>query len=121
MGVRLRLDLLLLNEGGKHMAKVLSTQISFPPSTSPDVKGYKLYMEEAPNPVTYESPAFDLGLNTTVILSTLPGMETKDGPYNLGVSAYDDAGNESDMSRVDNLPLDFAAPAAPGDIVITRS
>ena len=103
------------------MAKVQSVNLSFPASDSPDVVGYKLYMEVSPAAVTYESQSFDLGTETSIDLATLPGMTTLDGGYNIGITAVDDAGNESSMSLIDNVPLDFEAPNPPGAIVITRS
>jgi hypothetical protein len=99
---------------------VKNVTISFPPSNSPDVVGYKLYLEEVPRLVSYDSEPFDLGDNTTVDLSTLPGMTTKDGVYNLGVTAVDDAGNESSMSIMSDVPLDFVQPDPPGQITISR-
>lgn len=103
------------------MAKVLNTTISWTGSTSPDVVGYALYVQDAPDPADYSSPRFEVGNVTSVILSTLPGMTTKDGVFNIGIAAIDDAGNESDMAMVNDLPLDFAAPAAPGALVVTRT
>lgn len=103
------------------MAKVQNVNLSFPGSASPDVVGYKLYMEEAPNEITYDSPSFDLVDNTSVDLSSLPGITSKDGVYNLGITAVDDAGNESSFSLINDVPLDFAAPDPPGEITITRS
>ena len=98
------------------MAKMLK----FKASDSPDVVNYKLYLEEAPNPVTYDSESVDLGNVAdadgyiVVDLSTFTELTTKDGTYNLGVTAIDDAGNESSMSKADNVPLDFVAPDPPG-------
>ena len=90
--------------------------------------GYKLYMAEAPADVeavdengAYLAKSYDLGNMTEVDLSTLPGMTSNDGVYNLGVTAIDDAGNESSMSRAENVPLDFAAPDSPGALVIARA
>ena len=40
------------------MALVKTATLNFPPSGSPDVTGYKLYMAEAPAPVDYDSPSF---------------------------------------------------------------
>lgn len=109
------------------MAIVKKVTLSFPQSDSPDVVGYKLYMVEAPAQVdevdedgNYLAKSYDLGLNTDIELSTLPGMTTNDGVYNIGVTAVDDAENESSMSIAENVPLDFAAPNAPGELVITR-
>jgi len=102
------------------MSKVLSTKLSFSPSDSQDVVGYKLYVQPAPDPVTYDSPSFDLGNKTEVFISTLPGLDQVDGVYNLGVTSVDDAENESDMTLIEGVSLDFFAPAPVGDLRITR-
>jgi len=93
--------------------------LSFPASPSPDVVGYNLYVAEAPAVVDYDSEKFDLGNVTTVDLATISGFTTKDGTYNLGVSAYDAAGNESSLSTIDDVVMDFVAPDPPGQITIT--
>lgn len=103
------------------MAKVKSIVVKYPASPSPDVVGYKLYMAAAPAPVDYDSPSFDLGKVTEVDISTLEGITSKDGTYNLGVTAVDDAGNESSISIVEGVAIDFAAPDPPGVIVVERS
>ena len=103
------------------MAKVKGLTLSFPPSGSPDVVGYKMYIEESPNTVSYDSQSFDLGNNTTVDISSLAGMTTMDGVYNVGVTALDDAGNESSMSIANDIPLDFAAPNPPGELSFVAS
>lgn len=100
------------------MTKIKNLKISFAPSDSPDVIGYKMYIEETPNLVTYNSEYFDLGNNTTIDLSTLSGITTKDGIYNIGIVAIDDAGNESSMSKANDIPLDFMAPNPPGEIIL---
>ena len=100
--------------------KVKNVTLSFPASGSTDVVGYKLYMEAVPTDVSYESQSFDLGNITTIDLATLPGVTTTDGVYNLGIAAVDDAGNESSFSLISNVPLDFLAPDAPGEITIIR-
>lgn len=102
------------------MAKVKSAILSFPVSPSPDVVNYKLYYAVAPEPVTYDSAFVDLGLETSYDLATLPGAVGLDIQFNLGVTALDEVGNESDMKLLENVSLDFAAPDAPGDLVITR-
>ena len=98
------------------MPKVKDVILTFPPSGSPDVVGYKLYVQLANDPVTYDSESWDLGLNTTIDIATLPGMTTKDDIYNLGVTAVDEAGNESSFSLINNVPLDFVAPDPPGPL-----
>ena len=103
------------------MSKIKSVTLSFPGSDSQDVVGYKLYVSKVPADVNYESQAFDLGTNTSIILNSFPGMEGIDDVYNIGVTAIDDAGNESSMSVVNNVPLDFLAPNPPGVVTITSS
>ena len=98
------------------MAKVKDMILTFPPSGSSDVVGYKLYVQEAPDPVGYDSDFYELGNVTQIDIATLPGMTTKDGVYNIGVTAVDDAGNESSFSTIDNVPLDFVAPDPPGPL-----
>lgn len=103
------------------MAQVKSLIISFEASPSPDVSGYRLFMEEAPAAVGYESEYFDLGNVTEVDLASLEGMTTKSGTYNLGIVAIDGAGNLSSMSKAEGVVIDFVAPDPPGEIVVNRS
>ncbi len=103
------------------MAKVKNVMLSFGASGSSDVVGYKLYMEVSPSVLDYTSNSFDLGNTTSIDLSTLPGMTSNDGVYNLGITSVDDAGNESSMTLLNDVPLDFIAPDAPTDIVIIRN
>lgn len=109
------------------MAQVNEAKLKFAPSASPDVTGYKLYLEEQSNPVSYNSQSFTLGNPAPVgglievDIAALPGMTTYDGVYNLGVVAVDDAGNESSMSVKNGVPLDFVAPDPPGEITVVRS
>lgn len=100
------------------MSKVNNIVLEFSPSESADVVGYKLYITQAPEPVTYDSKAINLGSSTMVVLNELKGMPTTDAIYNLGVTAVDIVGNESSMSLLDNVPLDFTAPDAPGELLL---
>jgi len=107
------------------MSNVKSVTMKFPASGSTDVASYRLYMELAPLPVTYNSETFNINEDPiegiiSVDLSTLPGMTTKDGMYNFGVSSLDEAGNESSLSLINDVILDFVAPDPPGEITIIR-
>ena len=93
--------------------RVKSLIIQITPGASPDQVGFKLYMEEAPNPVTYNSQAWTLGPETEVDLSALEGMTTKNGRYNFGLVTIDAAGNESSMLITENVEVDFVAPDPP--------
>ena len=99
------------------MAKIKSVSLTFPPSPSSDVVGYKVYMEPTPAVVTHESPGYSLPGTTDVNLAeVLPG--DTDGVFNLGIVAVDDVGNESDFSLINAVPLDFVPPLSPGIGVI---
>lgn len=107
------------------MSEVKSMFLRFEPSDSPDVVTNKMYMEEVPNEVNYDSPAFDIGNNLNaaglveVDISTLPGMTTRDGVYNIGVAAVDDRGNEASMTLMNDVPFDFVAPNPVTGLVIS--
>lgn len=103
------------------MSKLKSAVLRFPVSGSPDVINYKLYVEADPDPVTYDSPSWNLGNDPVdgyieTDLSEVDGVSTMDGIYNIGVTSVDDAGNESSMSQLDSVPLDFVAPDPPGPL-----
>lgn len=109
------------------MAKVNSCIIRFPPSASPDVTGYKLYVAMEPNVLNYSSQSYALGNPSPggdglipVDLSLITGLAGLDGAYNIGVSAVDDAGNESSMSVKNGVQIDFIAPDPPGDVIVVR-
>ena len=102
------------------MAKIKDVKLSFPPSESLDIVGYKLYIETSPTEVTHDSPSHDLGNNTAdILLNTILG--NIDGTFNIGVVAVDDVGNESDFSLMDDVPLDFVPPGPPGSLTIVSS
>jgi len=103
------------------MSKIKDVTLTFPEVNAPDLVGYKLYFQETPAPVSYNSQFIDLGKNNSVNINTLDPLKNVDGVFNLGVTAVDDAGNESDMTTVSGVPLDFIAPDAPGPIQITRT
>ena len=118
------------------MSILKETWLRFPVGGSPDVVGFKLYIEEIPSIVVNDpdspdlSPSFDLGNNRIdvegvthgeVNLASVPGMTTLDAVYNIGVAEVDDRGNESSLSLMDNVPLDFRAPNPPGPLSISDS
>lgn len=103
------------------MAKLVTKTLRFPGSDSADVAGYKLYIVDTATPLNYSSPSMDLGNVLEVDLSTLSIVAGKEGVYDLGVSAYDSVGNESDMSVASAVPLDFIAPNAPGALEIVQA
>jgi hypothetical protein len=102
------------------MAKIKKRNISWGASTAVDVIGYKLYWAVGVNAnVDYLSSFADVGNKTAVIIpDELPTFPLVDDQMSLGVTAYDDIGNESDMTVVKNVPFDFVAPDAPTNLVV---
>jgi hypothetical protein len=103
--------------------------LHFKPSASPDVVAYRLYYTPAPAPPTYDSPNTELGMPEAdaetgklfVDLAELEAMTSIDGIFNLGIVAVDDAGNESSMLILSEIPLDFTAPDAPTEAEVVTS
>jgi hypothetical protein len=119
------------------MEYVKSATLWFAPATghdTPEIEGYKMYMLDSPLALTRDpdgsvpgSEAFDLGKpvidpdgKCRVDLSILPGMTTKDGVYNMGIVAVDDAGNESSFFELLDVAVDFDAPDPVTSAGITR-
>jgi len=106
------------------MAKIKSKIFRFTPSASPDVVGYRVYVD-LPGALTYSSPSHtelnptpDADGKVAVDLANLSISATKDGIYDIGVAALDDADNESDMATLAGVNLDFIAPDAPTNLEI---
>jgi nitrogen fixation-related uncharacterized protein len=99
------------------MAKIRKRKVRWNPSNAAGVVGYRLYWavgEEA----DYESEFADIGNVTEVILpDEVPSFPTVAGDIELGVTAVDHIGNESDMAKF-SAPFDFTAPDAPTDLVV---
>lgn len=99
------------------MAKIKKRRLSWLASSSPQVIGYKLYWSEA-GELNYDSKCATLGNVTEIILpdgvdSLTPGY----GPIELGISAVDELGNESDMVTV-MAPYQCSVPKPPKDLHI---
>jgi hypothetical protein len=98
------------------MAKLASNKVGWNRSSATDVVGYRLRIKEAPGSVDYADPAVDVGNVDQFDFATSPGFAGVDSVFNLGVTAVDDGGNESDISRLDAFPLDLVPPDAPTNV-----
>jgi len=103
------------------MPRIVPFKIKF--TKSAGSIAYRMFFEEAPEAVTYDSTSLDFvgevdsdGFVNVDLADVFAGSGVE-GSYNIGIAAFDDRGNESAMSKADNVPLDFRAPAAPGPIV----
>ena len=104
------------------MAKLIGLKIKFQASASPDVVSNNLYYAQQPTQVDYDSPHVDVGnvKDTEGFVNVDLGqyLSGLDGIYNIGIAAIDDVGNEADMSKANDLPLDFQAPEPVGTIIV---
>lgn len=101
------------------MANIKKTQISWTKSGSVDVVDYKIYYVPEGETLDYGSPGVLVGdVDQVVIPDDVPEFPLLDGIYQIGLTAVDDVGNESDFI-VQTVPFDLVAPDAPTDLVVT--
>lgn len=99
------------------MAKIRKRKIRWNPSSTADVVGYKVYWSVGGG-VNYNSESAEVGMRTEVILpDELPSFPLVEGEIELGITAVNEIGNESDMTTF-SAPFEFAVPAPPADLVI---
>ena len=85
--------------------------------TSSNVAGYKLYWA-VDERVDYDSDCAEVGNVSEVILPTdISVFPLVSGEVELGVTAINYAGNESDMAKF-SASLDFTVPDPPIDLVV---
>jgi hypothetical protein len=94
------------------MAKVKKRRLRWEPSASSNVIGYKLYWAEE-GAVNYDSPCAMIGNVTEVVLpEQVPSFPIVKGAVELGITAINEIGNESDMMTFP-APFQFSVPDAP--------
>jgi len=94
------------------MAKVKKRRLLWKPSTSSNVIAYKLYWAEE-GKVDYDSACALIGNVAEVVLpEQVPSFPMVKGPIELGITAVNEIGNESDMMILDT-PFQFSVPDAP--------
>ena len=94
------------------MAKVKKRRLLWEPSTSSNVIGYKLYWAEQ-GEMNYDSPCTMIGNVTEVVLPDgVPSFPIVKGSIELGITAVNEIGNESDMVKF-ATPFQFSVPDAP--------
>ena len=91
-------------------------KLVFAPSTSTDVVSYELSWGLATKlyPVADIVPNADGNLEI-ILNDAAPDL---DGTFTFNIVAIDDAGNRSEPSIIEDVTVDFLAPAAPGPISV---
>jgi hypothetical protein len=103
---------------GGRVAKVRRCKLSWKPSDSDRVIGYKLYWSRG-KMVDYDSNFFELGNINEVYLPDVLKLDARyDVRVKLGVTAVDMNGNESDMVLL-AAPYQTFAPPAPAELALT--
>jgi len=88
-----------------------TTYISFRKSNSADVKFYRVYCQIYPLKVDYDTLHFEIypsqvdPNDNTMLKANLSIHLLADIRYNIGVSAVNSAGNESDIVELDSITL----------------
>ena len=99
------------------MAKIKKRKLVWKPSTSAQVVGYKLYWSEG-GKVDYQCPSAKLGnVNEVVLPDDVEGFDKVKGSVELGITAVDELGNESDLVIL-KTPYQFNVPQAPSEVWI---
>jgi hypothetical protein len=99
------------------MAKIKKRKLSWKASTSAQTTGYKLYWARQGD-LSYDSACEFLGQVTQVVIPEgLSAFTPGTGPFEFGIVAVDDSGNESNMATV-IVPFHFIAPDAPSEVRI---
>ena len=101
------------------MAKINRRKLRWSPSDSPQVLGYKLYWAVG-GKVDYDAEHHTIGNVTEITLpDDVPMFPCANGPIELGLTAVNEVGNESDMVTL-SVPFQFSAPNAPRDLGLER-
>lgn len=97
------------------MAKLKKRRLRWEASKSAQVVGYRLYWTTRGR-LDYDSDVVDLGNVTEVVLpDEIEGFPVAAGPIEIGLTAVDELGNESDMTTL-RAPYQFNVPEAPTDL-----
>jgi len=100
------------------VAKIRRCKLSWKPSESEQVIGYRLYWSKG-DAVSYDSNFFELGNVSEVYLPEVLKLDPRyDARVMLGITAVDMHGNESDMVTLAE-PYHTIAPPAPADLLLT--
>jgi predicted transcriptional regulator len=99
---------------------VKQKRIRWTASIAADVVAHRVYVAKDPDMPTYSSLHVEVAMPKTEVLAPndFPaGTFSEDVVYNIGITAVDDVGNESNM-EVASSPFDFIAPDAPTNVII---
>ena len=101
----------------RKMGKIRKKKVRWEPSGSDDVANYRLYWSKY-GEVTYDSESAEIGIVTEVVLpDDVPTFPLIAGDIHLGISAINEAGNESDMTKL-TAYFNFVVPEPPQNLEV---
>jgi Tfp pilus assembly protein PilZ len=99
------------------MGKIRNKKLRWEPAAGEEATKYKLYWSEN-GTVDYSSNFAEVGVVTQVILpDDIPSFPRMAGNLELGITAVNQAGNESDITKI-SAYFDFTVPEAPKSLVV---
>jgi Tfp pilus assembly protein PilZ len=101
----------------RKMGKIRKKKVRWEPSGSDDVAKYRLYWSKY-GEVTYDSESAEIGTVTEVVLpDDVPSFPLVAGDMHLGISAINEAGNESDLTKL-TAYFNFVVPEPPQNLEV---
>jgi Tfp pilus assembly protein PilZ len=101
----------------RKMGKIRKKKVRWEPSGSNDVAQYRLYWSKY-GEVTYDSESAEIGSGTEVVLpDDVPSFPLVAGDMHLGISAINEAGNESDLTKL-TAYFNFVVPEPPQNLEV---
>ena len=101
----------------RRMGKIRTKKLRWEPAAGEETAKYKLYWSEN-GEVNYSSNFAEVGAVTQVILpDDIPSFPHMAGNLELGITAVNQAGNESDITKI-SAYFDFTVPEAPKSLVV---
>ena len=99
------------------MGKIKNKRLRWEPAAGEEATKYKLYWSEN-GTVDYSSNFAEVGVVTLVILpDDIPSFPRMAGNLELGIAAVNQAGNESNITKI-SAYFDFTVPEAPKSLVV---
>jgi len=101
----------------RQMGKIKQKRLRWEPAAGEEAAKYKLYWSEN-GTVDYTSSFAELGAVTQVTLpDDIPSFPRIAGDLEFGIAAVNQAGNESDITKI-SAYFDFTVPEAPKSLVV---
>jgi hypothetical protein len=101
----------------KKVGKIRQKKVRWQGSPTPGIHTYKLYWS-TDGVLDYNSPSMEVGNSTEIVLPEgAPSFPLVNGTLTVGISAVNDAGNESDITQV-TAEVNFTVPDAPRNLRI---